>query len=245
MTIAMALGVGLLQGWLHCAGMCGPFVLAYALAAAPPAAGPGRPATARAPGRALLAAHLWHNLGRVAAFTVLGAVFGGLGSFVDDSAGLTGLQAPAAILGGAVMVLWALDQLRTGHGAAAVERWSPWRGLAQGGLRRLLGRRDPGGAFACGFLLGLHPCGLLFAVLLAAAATGSAAHGAAVLLAFGVGTVPAMLSVASAGTWGRAALRGRAYSYASAALIGAGGVLFALRGLAVNGIIPHVWPWLF
>lgn len=235
MSLLLALGVGLLQGSLHCAGMCGPFVLAYALAVRP---GGGR--------GTLAVAHLAHNAGRLAVFTALGALFGALGSFVDTAARLTGVQAVAGFAGGAVMLGWAVDQARTGHGGAVVERWSPWRVPAlQGRLRALLGRRDPGGAFACGALVGLHPCGLIFAMLLAAAATGSALRGAAVLLVFGLGTVPALLAVAAAGTFGGARLHGRAASYASAALVGVGGILFALRGLAVNGWVPHVWPWLF
>lgn len=237
MSLLLALGVGLIQGWLHCAGMCGPFILAYAVSVAPPGQ---RPAVRR-----LAPAHLAHNLGRITAFAVLGAAFGGLGSFVDASATLTGLEAPAAVLGGLLMILWAVEQALTGHAGARLERWSPWRAAVQGPLRRLFGRRDPAGAFACGFLLGLHPCGLLFVMLLAATATGAAWHGAAVMAAFGLGTVPALLSVASAATWGAGAVRGRAFTYASAGLIAAGGLLFTLRGLAANGVVPNVTPWLF
>ena len=238
MSIAVALLIGLLQGSLHCAGMCGPFVLAYALAAAPPGVPRGRAGS-------LAVAHLAHNAGRVAAFAAMGAVFGGLGSFVNDAAHLTGLQAAAAFAGGATMILWAIDQARSGHGGSLLEGWSPWRRLVQGRLRTLLGRRDPWGAFSCGALLGLHPCGLLFAMLLAAASTGSALRGAAILAAFGLGTVPALLGIASAGSWGALRLRSRVFSYASAGLVGLSGLLFTLRGMAVNGWVPHVWPWLF
>jgi sulfite exporter TauE/SafE len=236
MSVAVALSVGLLQGSLHCAGMCGPFVLAFSLAVRHDRARPG----------ALLPLHLAHNAGRVAAFTALGAVFGWIGSFVDAAAGLTGLQAAAGIVGGGLMIAWAADQVRTGHGAGFLERWSPLQAApVQRVFRRLLGGGDLGSAFAAGLLLGLHPCGLIFAVLLAAAATGSPLTGAATLLAFGVGTVPALLGVAAAGTWGGRRLRGRGFSYAAAGIIAAGGLLFALRGMAVNGWVPHVQPWLF
>jgi sulfite exporter TauE/SafE len=235
-SVAVALSVGLLQGSLHCAGMCGPFVLAYSLAVRRRRVRPG----------ALLPLHLAHNAGRIAMFALLGAAFGWLGSFVTAAARLTGLQAAAGILGGALMVAWAVDQARTGHGGGVLERWSPLRaGPLQALAQRAMTGGGPASAFGAGLLLGLHPCGLLFAVLLAAAATGSAGAGALTLLAFGLGTVPALLGVAAAGTWGGRRLQGRGLSYAAAGVIAAGGLLFALRGLAVNGWVPHVQPWLF
>lgn len=241
MSIAVALSTGLLQGFLHCAGMCGPFVLAFGLWL-PRGAGP---AGGSAPGprwRLLLA----HNAGRIAVFAVLGALFGWIGSFVDAAARLTGVEAVAGIAGGALMVLWAIDQARTGHGGAGLERWSLLRlGPLQRAFRGLVGRRDTAAALLSGGLLGLHPCGLLFAMLLAAAATASPLQGALTLLAFGVGTLPALLSVAAAGSLAGARLRTPVFNRISAAVIAAGGVLFALRGLAVNGWVPHVWPWLF
>jgi sulfite exporter TauE/SafE len=238
MSVAVALSTGLLQGFLHCAGMCGPFVLAYSLSLP---AGGGPPAFAR-----VAPLHLAHNAGRIAAFAALGVLFGWIGSFVDAAARLTGLQARAGRLGGALMVAWAVDQARTGHGGGALERWSPLQaGPLRRAFRRLLGRRDPASALVAGALLGLHPCGLLFAMLLTAAATASPLRGGLTLLAFGVGTLPALLGVAAAGTLGGARLRGRFFGGLSAAIVGLGGVLFALRGLAVNGWVPHVWPWLF
>ncbi len=243
MTPLTALVMGLLQGVLHCSGMCGPFVLAFGLST--------RVAGGSAPGlrarlRALLPVHLSHNAGRILAFTLLGAVFGWIGAFVDTVARLTGVEAAAGLVGGAAMLAWAVDEVRTGHGGGFMERWSLLRAPAlQRRLRQTLGRRDPWGAFLSGGLLGLHPCGLLYIMLLSAAATGRAVSGGLVLLAFGVGTVPALLTVATAGTLGGARLRGRAFSYLAAALIGASGLLFALRGMAVNGWIPEVNPWLF
>jgi len=235
-SLAVALSVGLLQGSLHCAGMCGPFVLAFSLAVRRDRA---RPA-------ALLPLHIAHNAGRIAAFAILGAIFGWLGSFVNAAGGLTGLDGAAGIIGGLLMIVWAVDQFRTGHGGGALERWSPLQAApVQKLFRRLLGGSSPGSAFGAGLLLGLHPCGLLFAMLLAAAATGSALTGGLTLLAFGLGTIPALMAVAAAGTWGGRRLQGPIFSYAAGAIIALGGVLFALRGMAVNGWVPHVQPWLF
>jgi sulfite exporter TauE/SafE len=144
------------------------------------------------------------------------------------------------------MIVWAIDQARTGHGAQQLERWSPMSiRPVRRWLHTLRGRKNGLSTFLAGLILGFHPCGLLFALLLTAAATGSWWRGGITLVAFGLGTIPALVSVALAGFYGRQRLTGRWASYATALLIGLSGVLFALRGLAVNGLIPDVNPWLF
>ncbi len=236
-----ALGVGLLQGFIHCSGMCGPFVLAFSLAFHQDAE-----ASRKSSKRRALGLHLIHNAGRVLSFTALGGLFGAIGSFVNTISGTAGIDAVAALVGGLLMILWAIDQARTGHGAGFMERWSlmslsPIRRT----LHRIMSKKTPGAAFTAGILLGFHPCGLIFAMLVSAAATGSALHGALVLLMFGVGTIPALLSVAALGWFGRKRLRTKSFSYLAAILIGLSGVLFMLRGLAINGWIPNVNPWIY
>lgn len=238
--IGWALSIGLLQGFLHCSGMCGPFVVAFSLS---------RSASVEEGSKGIssfvsifLSGHLVHNLGRIFTFVIIGAVFGGLGSFVNTASGLNGLQAVAGFVGGLLMIAWAVDELRTGHGAGFLEKWSPLRLKSmQKVMRRDLARQP----FVSGAILGLHPCGLLFAMLISAAATGSVWVGGSVLLAFGIGTMPALLIVALLGWYGRKRFTGRVFSYIAAGLIAGSGVLFILRGLAVNGWIPGVNPWLF
>lgn len=216
--------------------MCGPFVLAFSLTI---------PKDGGSLTRALRVMGL-HNGGRILGFAVLGTVFGLVGSFVNLASRTAGLDGVAGLVGGVLMIIWAIDQVRTGHAAGWVERWSL---LSVGPMRRwmqsLRTNKNPLSGFLSGLLLAAHPCGLLFGLLLTAAASGSWWHGGLTLLAFGVGTIPAMISVAMAGYYGRKRLTGRWASYVTAALIGLSGILFALRGLAVNGIIPEVNPWLF
>lgn len=236
-----ALGVGLVQGFIHCAGMCGPFVLAFSLSFHQETEDAKKSSKRR-----VLSLHLAHNGGRVLSFTLLGGLFGALGSFVNTVSSATGIDAVAALIGGLLMILWAVDQVRTGHGAGFMERWSllslpPIRHA----LRRILNKKTPGAAFTAGILLGFHPCGLIFAMLVSAAATGSAVHGALVLLMFGLGTIPALLGVAALGWFGSKRLRSKSFSYFAAILIGLSGVVFMLRGLAINGWIPNVNPWIY
>jgi sulfite exporter TauE/SafE len=58
----------------------------------------------------------------------------------------------------------------------------------------------PGGSgrLLLGLCWGLLPCGLVYSVILTAAAAGSAISGAAVMLAFGLGTLPSMLGMSLA-----------------------------------------------
>src|SRR5207302_7626417 len=76
-------------------------------------------------------------------------------------------------------------------------------------IRRLSAFARRGGGFPLGMALGLLPCGLLYGSLLAAASSGDPAMGAAGMVAFGVGTLPALVAVgmlgqAAAGPWRRA-----------------------------------------
>jgi sulfite exporter TauE/SafE len=234
----------LLQGFLHCSGMCGPFVMAFSLARGESVRSNGSMAAFWS---SFISSHLMHNLGRIVTFVLLGFVFGLLGSFVNTVSKLNGLQALAGFIGGGLMLLWAFDELRTGHGAGFIEKWSLFRIPAfQRISQQFLTGTTKTQSFLSGIVLGFHPCGLLFAILLSAAATGSAWLGASVLLVFGIGTVPALLTVALLGWYGRKRFTSKRFSYVAAGMIALSGVLFILRGMAVNGWIPGGGsPWLF
>lgn len=314
--VLWALTLGLVQGFGHCAGMCGPFLLAFGARVAtrrtPVSATahqessplqassrvpllplfPGLPnpaILARLPGSALSVSSpsgaspsgrrpmalaltgvndpdgygsatptrarsswlawpdlLFHHAGRITAFGCLGAAAGAVGSLTDLAAGARGLDGVAAVAGGGLMLAWAVDQARTGRGGQALERFSLLRtARVSSWFRRVQRAEGHGTAFASGFLLGLHPCGLIFAALLSAAATGRPLSGAITLLAFGLGTLPALAGVSVFGFFAAAALRGTTFRLLSASWVGVCGVLFLLRGLALDRLVPSVNPWLF
>ncbi|HMP78412.1 MAG TPA: sulfite exporter TauE/SafE family protein, partial [Pirellulaceae bacterium] len=94
-----------LLGSLHCVGMCGPFALLAGTHGRP--SGPGTDSPAR---------HRWaavagYHAGRLATYTLLGLVCGGLGMIVDFGGALYGWQRTASYLAGGVMIgvgIWAL-----------------------------------------------------------------------------------------------------------------------------------------
>lgn len=168
-ALALAFGVGLLGG-VHCAGMCGGFVL-----------------VAAAGGRR---GWLFHA-GRLAGYAALGAVAGLVGHGLDLGGAALGLHRLRFLVAAVLLLLFGLAFL-----GAFPRRWlEPGAGAAV----RLIGAlRRRGGPFAwllLGLPIGLLPCGLLYPMYALAAGSGSPARGALLLLAFGLGTVPLLGSV--------------------------------------------------
>ncbi|HJQ97730.1 MAG TPA: sulfite exporter TauE/SafE family protein, partial [Candidatus Polarisedimenticolaceae bacterium] len=87
--------VSSLAGSVHCAGMCGPLVPAYA-------AGPAD----RLSGRRRALAHACHAAGRLAAYVTLGALAGGMGRAIDLVGGGAGVARAAEIVAGMLVTLW-------------------------------------------------------------------------------------------------------------------------------------------
>jgi sulfite exporter TauE/SafE len=180
-----------LAGSLHCAGMCGAFVVF--------AVGGQDRENAKAGGQ--WRAQAAYHGGRLLTYALLGALAGGVGSVVDLAAKEAKLQHAAAWLAGGVMVavgLMALAKHWSGLRAAA---WKPPAGLTRlltAGHRAAAGLTPVRRALAIGLLTTLLPCGWLWTFALAAAGTGSPWKGAAVMAAFWTGTVP-VLAVLGAG----------------------------------------------
>jgi sulfite exporter TauE/SafE len=154
---------------LHCAGMCGPLACAL-LPSAREDADPQVVATA-------------YHLTRLAGYTALGALAGGVGRF------------PLALLGdSAVRLLPWLLVLFLLAVAGRVDQRLPRLPLVGRGYQALLDWLRGGSrlraATTLGFATPLLPCGPLYFLLTLALLSGSAVNGAGLLLAFGLGTVP-------------------------------------------------------
>ena len=207
---------GLAGSVTHCAGMCGPFVIAQI------DGDPRGGRLARLSGATLLPYHL----GRALGYSTLGAVAGA-------AAGLLSLGASRGFLA-VPLILAALVML----GQAAARLPLPARltiplphfrlpGMAR--IGRLLGA-PPGArrSFLLGLMLSAIPCGLLYGALAAAMAAGSALAGALAMLAFVGGTIPALVGVALLGRFFGRRFGGALRVAASVALVVNGGVLLVL-----------------
>lgn len=120
-----------------------------------------------------------HSLGRLATYASIGAAAGLVGRAID----LATVQRGATIVAAIAIVAMAIRMPR-GTGAAF-----------KSGLVKLHARRPAARAWLLGLLTGLLPCGWLWAFAITAAGTGSVVGGIAVMTAFWLGTVPAMLGV--------------------------------------------------
>ena len=182
--VASALLIGLF-GSVHCLGMCGG--IAGALGQALPRSSPGRD-WARA---------TRYSVGRISSYAVAGAGVGLLGGVVSDWTGVTvGLRVAAALL----ILAFGLHVSGIWNGLAGLERLGLglWRRIAP--LARRLGRPDRAWKILLiGGLWGWLPCGLVYSALAASATSGTAAGGAAFMLCFGLGTLPALLAASGLG----------------------------------------------
>ncbi len=186
LTWATAFLAGLL-GSSHCAVMCGG--IATALGTAPG----GR-------GRILL-----YQLGRVGSYSIAGACAGALGAAAGFAFAISRWSEVLRLATAMMVMVIGLDIALSGSGRArwlrGPERWGAhlWRYLAP--LARGTRQAPPAlRALGVGFLWGWLPCGLVYSVLLAAAVSGGALSGAATMVAFGLGTVPAMAGFSFLGT---------------------------------------------
>jgi sulfite exporter TauE/SafE len=182
LSLLGAVAVGLLGG-VHCVGMCGGIVGAM---------------TIRMPGQQVvspIALLLGYNLGRILTYVVAGAVVGGIGQLGLFFVPMQAVQTALVFIAFAVMLLMGLYLGGWSHVLRHVEKVGGhlWRRLEPMG-RGLLPVRHPGQAVLIGLLWGWLPCGLVYSMLIWALGTGSAVQGAALLLAFGLGTLPNLLA---------------------------------------------------
>ena len=177
-----AVFVASILGSLHCAAMCGGLVGALG------ASGP-RPGSARR--------ELAFHAGRGLAYAVFGASAGALGSAVNLAGRHAGLVDVAGVVAGALVLGAGLRGLLVTRGVGVPGlSGTTW-------IQRWLGQRLAGGqlgspavrAGVLGVSAALLPCGWLYGFVFAAAGTGSPLWGAGVLLAFWLGTLPALVGV--------------------------------------------------
>ena len=203
-----AVSVASLLGSGHCVGMCGPFA---AMASGPARAqGAGHTASpAQAPVNVTLTVkarermigrigvNAAYSLGRLTTYVAMGAVAGALGAALDLGGAALGLQRGALILAGVVMVGIALmASLRLlGVRLPHLSLPAPFVRALQAGHRLAASMRPATRALLIGLLTALLPCGWLYAFVVLAAGTGSPLGGVALMLAFWLGTVPALAAV--------------------------------------------------
>ena len=211
------LGAALILGFigsLHCAAMCGPLLLAVS--------GVGSRGASRL-------SPLIYHAGRLASYGALGLLFGAVGK----TFALVGLQRWLSIAAGGLM-LAGLAFSNRGPAVRAIGRSIV---KIKAAFAHLLQKRTIAAQFLLGALNGLLPCGLVYIAAAGAAATLSPWLGAAHMALFGVGTLPMLLGIGSAG--GKFRLKSR-FPKLVPVSVAAVATLLVLGGMALG--IPYLSP---
>jgi uncharacterized protein len=147
------------------------------------------------PARTLARRQLVYHAGRITTYALLGAAFGAAGATALNAAALLPLQRLLYVGANLFLLLLAASVVFGRPGVA----WLQYAGAKVFGavlpaVRPLLARRGVATRLALGLVWGLVPCALVYSVLPLALFAGGAWQGAAVLLAFGAGTLPNLMA---------------------------------------------------
>jgi sulfite exporter TauE/SafE len=247
-----------LAGSVHCAGMCGGIVGALSVIPAhaeihgAPTHKRSMDFRVRGNGEAtvipIVAARdyaltrvLAYNAGRIGSYMLAGALAGGLAGGARDIGALAGVQLGLYWLANLMLVALGLYLMNAWRGLAVLEQggrllWQRAQPAMAPLIRTLLPADQPHKAFALGALWGWLPCGMVYSALATAMLSGSASNGAAVMLAFGLGTLPMLTSLGLLGARLRSTMQQPHVRIACGLLVLAFGVIGLAR--AANGITP-------
>ncbi|MDX1930840.1 MAG: sulfite exporter TauE/SafE family protein [Pirellulaceae bacterium] len=227
-------------GSMHCVGMCGPLALWAS------GAGDGN-------SRLALNTSLYH-FGRMLTYALVGLLAGLVGQLTDFGGEVLGVQLAAARIVGVIMVVMGVIQvlkwwsLRQDSSSWFTSKPSlmkpslmkpsvtPKQSLVSKWLvslrPRVFALNPPSRALATGLLTALLPCGWLYLFALFAAGTGSWLSGSVVMVAFWLGSVPALVAVVMSTKLLTGRLRQFVPVVVALMMIIAGGFTMAGRGFA-------------
>lgn len=200
MNVAVsALLIGLL-GAGHCVGMCGGISSALTFAIKHDSAVK----------RASLI--LAYNVGRIFSYVLIGTIAATIASYIQDL-GFPYFRFIAAVL----MILMGFYLSGLWRVLTWLERGGKvfWRYLQPIG-NRLLPVRSASSALLLGAVWGWLPCGLVYTALAFSATQADSVQGALVMLAFGIGTLPAIVVGSVAAHALKSLIQSRGFRYVSA-----------------------------
>ena len=180
LPVVMAAFVTGLLGSAHCFGMCAGLSGLFAVNASVASL------------RSQLPMAIVYNTGRILSYAFLGVLVATVGQSVVKA--IPNIAAPVRLAGGLLIVIVGLQVAFGWRFLAPVEQAGAtiWKRIAPA-AKNLLPVTTLRKALGLGLLWGWLPCGLVYSVLLLAATTANALNGGLVMIAFGIGTMPAMI----------------------------------------------------
>ena len=234
MTGAITLGAALMLGFAasgHCLAMCGGISGALGIA------------TARhTNGRRRISLFVAYQAGRMLSYAIAGGLIGSALGLVVAWLDIDAVHAVLRVVSAVALVIAAFVAFGALRDPGSRIGRLVWPHLAPLG-RRLLPVTGLSRALGFGMVWGWMPCGFAYTVMLIAALEQDAFRSAATMLAFGIGTAPAMLAVAFS------AQTAAGFAAGNAGRRAAGGVLIAsamltLFGPQIVAAAPWLHPWM-
>ena len=190
--ILLAAFIAGLFGSVHCIGMCGGFVALI-----------NQPVDNKAQKSQLSSLLNWllTNSGRIASYTLAGAIAGTIGGAAVGIFNPEHVQNIGLMLSGSFMIALGLYLAGWWNGLLMLENLGGglWKYL-QPKFSRLLQQRGPGKSFITGAIWGWLPCGLVYSMLVWSMTIATPLGGASIMLAFGLGTLPMLMSLGAMST---------------------------------------------
>ena len=219
MFFLAALSLGFL-GSFHCVGMCGPIALTIPVK--------------RSSKLSVFAGSLIYNAGRVTTYTILGTLFGLLG----QGFAMAGWQSFLSLTLGSLILIFLfvpkIKFIKQSNGILMMPL-----GKIKSNISQLFGQNTKEALFFIGVLNGLLPCGLVYLGIAGSIATGNAFSGALFMVGFGLGTIPAMMTLTVIRDFISIKFRENVRK-AVPVFVGIMALLLILRGLNLG--IPYVSP---
>jgi sulfite exporter TauE/SafE len=187
---------GLVGGFSHCAGMCGPFAITQTINNYDKNSINKFGTFERIKGAALLPYHL----GRISTYTILAMVATYATSSFFTEAGYKKFSI-AAIIVAALFLIGVLFPVVSPTKLLGGKSSAKFSNFISSHSKNLFANPRGFNGFKLGAILGLMPCALVFSALFFAAASGTIFNAATIMMAFGAGTIPALFITAYGGSY--------------------------------------------
>jgi sulfite exporter TauE/SafE len=218
-----------LAGSGHCLGMCGGILAALAVAS------PGTSAGNR------FRLNLAYHIGRIITYSLLGLLAGAL----SQAALFTALKPHLYWLFAVANLMVIFIGLATAFGFRRLSL-AALDGAGWGFMSRVLGMASTQATLQAflmaGLVMGLLPCGLVYGVLITAATGGSWWQGGGMMLAFGLGTLPALLAFGQVAT-ALGAIATTVFLRIMGLLVALLGAAGLVKTLITIGVMPPITLW--
>lgn len=187
-NLIIAFNLGLFST-LHCVGMCGGFISTLMLAV------PDSESENKSNKKKDLKSSFAYNLGRITSYSIAGLIMGLFGLALAELLAQYNIYMALQIFASIILISIALNIIGVFQFSTRLEMFGArlWQHI-QPLAKNLLPVDSFLKAFLFGMVWGWLPCGMVYSALLFSLTTGSALHGMMVMMFFGFGTLPAMVT---------------------------------------------------